>query len=377
MDADRLFDQALDLSPGDRDRWLDQACAGNPELRAKVQSLLRADAAATRFLELDAIRLTERVAVDLLQEELADRYRMDRELGRGGMATVYLARDLKHDRLVALKVLRRDLLTPLAAQRFEREIRFAARLQHPHILTVLDSGAAGQRGGAGAPDGGAEMLWFTMPYVEGESLRQRVRRERRLPVEDAVRIARDVAHALDYAHRQGLVHRDIKPENILLNREGDPLVADFGIARTLDLGAAAGGDRLTRTGAVLGTPAYMSLEQADGREVDGRTDIYSLGVVLYEMLAGERPFSGRSVYTIVVQQLTTKPMSLAERGVAISPALESAVMRMLARGPAERYATAGEVATALEAPPSGGVVATPTLRPSPEEIVAPSRCSPS
>src|SRR6266545_2108701 len=214
-----------------------------------------------------------------LQAALAARYTIERELGRGGMATVYLAKDLRHDRPVALKVLHPDLAQALGADRFQREIRLAARLQHPHILTVLDSGN----------DGG--QLWFTMPFVDGESLRDRLRRERQLPIEDALRIAREAAQALHYAHRHEIVHRDIKPENILLTSEGHTLVADFGIARALR--ADEGEERLTETGMMVGTPAYMSPEQASGaRELDARTDIYSLGTVLFEMLAGEPPFSG-------------------------------------------------------------------------------------
>src|SRR5438094_7842309 len=219
-------------------------------------------------------RTRNRCLTDLLarlQSALANRYTIDRELGRGGMATVYLARDLKHDRRVALKVLHPELAAALGQERFHREIMLAARLQHPHILTVLDSGeAAGQ-------------LWFTMPFVEGESLRSRLRQEQQLPVEEALRIANETARALDYAHRQGVMHRDIKPENILLTKDADTLVADFGIARAL----AGADERLTETGMSVGTPAYMSPEQASGdKAVDARTDVYSLGCVLYELLAG-------------------------------------------------------------------------------------------
>ena len=208
--------------------------------------------------------------VEALRAGLQDRYAFERELGRGGMATVWLARDLRHDRPVALKVLHPDLAATLGPERFLREIRLAARLQHPHILSVYDSGETAGR------------LWFTMPYVEGESLRDRIRRERQLPVADAVRLTRESALALDFAHRHGAVHRDIKPENILLV-DGQALVADFGIARAL------GGteERLTETGLAVGTPAYMSPEQAAAdKALDARTDIYSLGIVLYEMLAG-------------------------------------------------------------------------------------------
>ncbi|HYL30223.1 MAG TPA: serine/threonine-protein kinase, partial [Gemmatimonadales bacterium] len=204
-----------------------------------------------------------------LESGLSGRYALERELGRGGMATVFLAQDLKHDRPVALKVLLPELAATLGPDRFQREIRFAARLQHPHILTVLDSGeTAGQ-------------LWFTMPYVEGESLRARLRREGQLALKDALRIAREAAQALHYAHSRQIVHRDIKPENILLTADGSTLVADFGIARGL---GGEGGEALTQTGMSVGTPQYMSPEQANGtRGIDARSDVYSLGCVLYEL----------------------------------------------------------------------------------------------
>ena len=221
-----------------------------------------------------------------LERGLADHYRIERELGRGGMAVVYLAQDLRHDRPVALKALLPELAATLGPERFQREIRLAARLQHSHILTVHDSGEAGGR------------LWFTMPFVEGESLRDRLRRERQLPVDDALRIAREAAAALDYAHRHGVVHRDIKPENILLTADGDTLVADFGIARAL-----GGEDGLTQTGMAIGTPAYMSPEQASGEKaIDARTDVYSLGAVLYEMLAGEPPYTGPTAQAIIMRR---------------------------------------------------------------------------
>src|SRR6185295_341899 len=225
-----------------------------------------------------------------LEEGLADRYRIERELGRGGMATVYLAHDIRHDRPVALKLLHAELAATIGPERFQREIKLVARLQHPHILSVHDAGET------------AGYLWFTMPFVEGESLRDRLRRERQLAVEDAVRITREAAQALQYAHEHGVVHRDIKPENLLLTRDGNTLVADFGIARGLDVGAA-GNEKLTDTGLVVGTPAYMSPEQASGdRALDARTDIYSLGSVLYEMLAGEPPFTAPTMQAMIAKR---------------------------------------------------------------------------
>src|SRR5215210_1098771 len=211
-----------------------------------------------------------------LAAALRDRYVIERELGRGGMATVHLARDRKHDRLVALKVLRQELAASLGAERFLREIRLAAGLQHPHILPIFDSGEAPGNGA------GVGRLWYTMPYVEGPSLRDRLRQQAPLPVDEAVRIAREVALALDHAHRRGVVHRDIKPENILLS-EGQALVADFGIARAI---GAAAGDTLTQVGVAIGTPMYMSPEQASGDVADARSDLYSLGCTLYELLVG-------------------------------------------------------------------------------------------
>jgi eukaryotic-like serine/threonine-protein kinase len=265
-----------------------------------------------------------------LQASLGDRYRVDRELGRGGMATVYLAHDLRHDRPVALKVFHPQLGAALG-ERFLREIRVAARLGHPHILTVHDSGEA---------DG---LLWYTMPVVDGESLRQRIKREGPLPLEEAVRIGRSVAEALDFAHSKGVVHRDIKPENILLFG-GEPMVADFGIALALD---AADQDRLTQTGFSLGTPAYMSPEQALGdARLDRRTDIYSLGCVVYEMLSGEPPYTGPTPQAVVARRLLGPPPPLgAVREVPES--LEQTIHKALARNPADRFATGGDFARAL------------------------------
>ncbi len=274
---------------------------------------------------------------DQLQSGLADRYRLERELGRGGMATVFLVHDLRHDRPVALKVLHPELAATLGPERFQREIRTTARLQHPHILPVLDSGeVAGQ-------------LWYTMPYVEGESLRDRLRREGQLPLDDALQIAREVADALGYAHSEGIVHRDIKPENILLSR-GHALVADFGIARALQV---ADSEHLTATGLAVGTPAYMSPEQADGASsVDGRSDVYSLGCVVYEMLTGEVPYTGRTPQAVIAKRVL-EPLPHVRTLRAIVPeAVEQAINRALAVTPADRIATAAEFAKVLAQPPA-------------------------
>ncbi|HEU5041572.1 MAG TPA: serine/threonine-protein kinase [Gemmatimonadales bacterium] len=272
---------------------------------------------------------------------------MERELGRGGMATVYLARDLRHDRPVALKVLRPELAASLGPERFLLEIRIAARLQHPHILPVHDSGEAAGR------------LWYTMPYVEGESLRQRMAREGQLPLDQALRIATQVLSALGYAHAHGVIHRDIKPENILL--EGDQaVVADFGVARAV---TAAGQDRLTETGLALGTPAYMSPEQAAGtRELDGRSDLYALGCVLYEMLAGQPPFLGATAQQLLARHAIDPVPPLRTVRATVPEGVERSVTRALAKVPADRFRTAADFAEALAAPVGTAVMA-PTTSP--------------
>jgi serine/threonine-protein kinase len=269
-----------------------------------------------------------------LQTGLSGTYVLERELGRGGMATVFLAHDLKHDRPVALKVLLPELAATLGPDRFQREIRFAARLQHPHILTVLDSGeAAGQ-------------LWFTMPYVEGESLRARLRREGQLSLKDALRIAREAAQALNYAHQRQIVHRDIKPENILLTADGSTLVADFGIARAL---GSEAGDSLTQTGMSVGTPQYMSPEQASGdRAVDARSDIYSLACVLYEMLAGEPPYTGPTPQVILMRRFSDPVPSVRRIRGNVPESVDQALQQALAQVPGDRFPTAAAFADALE-----------------------------
>src|SRR5690242_2847883 len=276
---------------------------------------------------------------DRFQSTLADRYAVEREVGRGGMATVYLAQDRKHDRQVAVKLLHPDLAASLGPDRFLREIQIAARLQHPHILPLYDSGRTG-----GQADGRPDVLYYVMPFVEGESLRDRLNHEGQLPVEDAVKIGRDIAAALDYAHRHGVVHRDIKPENVMLH-EGEALVADFGIAKAV---SAAGGDQLTQTGVAVGTPTYMSPEQAAGdAEPDGRSDVYSLGCMLYEMLAGDPPFTGPTAQAVITRRFVELAPLLRTARPTAPEGVEQVVARALARVPADRFATAAQFAQAL------------------------------
>ena len=297
-----------------------------------------------------------------LQEGLTAQYTLVRELGRGGMATVFLATDLKHDRPVAFKVLHPELAQSLGAERFQREIRLAARLQHPHILTVHDSGEVP------ALAGGTGHLWFTMPFVEGETLRDRLRRERQLALDDALRVAHQAAQALHYAHEHGVVHRDIKPENLLLTRDGNTLVADFGIARAL----GGSEDHLTQTGISIGTPAYMSPEQASGdRSLDARTDIYSLGAVLFEMLAGEQPYTGATVQAILMKRLSDPVPSVRSARPTVPEAVDLAVKKALAVVPADRYATAAQFAQALDQAVTNTTGATAVMTPVPTGRVTP------
>jgi eukaryotic-like serine/threonine-protein kinase len=270
-----------------------------------------------------------------LTDALSDRYRLERELGAGGMATVYLAHDLRHERKVAIKVLRPELAAVIGAERFVREIRTVAALQHPHILGLIDSGEV--QGTA----------YYVMPFVEGESLRDRLTREKQLPIADAVRIATEVASALDYAHRHGVIHRDIKPENILLH-DDQALVADFGIALAV---SSAGGTRMTETGMSLGTPHYMSPEQAMGeREITARSDVYALGCVAYEMLTGDPPFTGSTAQAIVAKVMTDEPAPPRRHRKAVPEPVDAAVLTALEKLPADRFPTAAAFAEALAAP---------------------------
>ena len=282
--------------------------------------------------------------LDRLKTALADRYAIDEEIGSGGMATVYLAKDVKHDRDVAVKVLRPELAAALGPERFLREIKIAARLHHPHILPLHDSGEV---------DG---FLYYVMPYVEGESLRDRLNREKQLPLDDALQFAREVADALSYAHSHDVIHRDIKPENILLEA-GHAVIADFGIARAID---EAGGEKLTETGLAIGTPSYMSPEQASGETVlDGRSDVYALGCVLYEMLAGEPPYTGPTAQAIIAKRFSDPIPSARRIRQAIPETIDAAIHKALEPAPADRFAMASEFAEALAKRESAAVVATP------------------
>jgi len=270
--------------------------------------------------------------LDRLKTDLSDRYAIERELGRGGMAAVYLAEDLKHHRPVAVKVLDPELARALGAERFLREVEITANLNHPHILPLHDSGMAG------------EFLYYVMPYVEGETLRDRMTREGQLPLDDALQITREVAAALSYAHSHDVIHRDIKPENILLSA-GEAVVADFGIARAI---AEAGGDHLTETGVSIGTPAYLSPEQASGvRKIDGRSDVYALGCVLYEMLAGEPPYTAPTTQALIAKKLSEATPRISVVRETVPSCIEVALQQALAKTPADRFATAARFADAL------------------------------
>ena len=276
--------------------------------------------------------------LDALRAALADRYRVTREVARGGMATVYAAEDLRHGRTVAIKVLRAGAGARGMSERFLREVQIAARLAHPQIVPLYDSGEC---------DG---FLYYVMPYLPGESLRERLDREGRLPMADAVRVGREVASALDYAHRSGVLHRDIKPENILLH-EGEAMVADFGVGRALSA-AFAGRDGISEPGMAIGTPSYMSPEQASAdEEIDGRSDIYSLGCVVYEMLAGRPPFAGTSPRQTMARHVVEPPPAVRALRPEAPVALEQALLRALAKSPGDRFPTAGEFARALEGSP--------------------------
>ncbi|HJP55435.1 MAG TPA: serine/threonine-protein kinase, partial [Gemmatimonadales bacterium] len=297
-------------------------------------------------------------SLERLTAALAGRYRLERELGQGGMATVYLAEDIRHRRQVAIKVLRPDLTAALGPDRFTQEIEIAARLQHPHILGVFDSGSA---------DG---FLYYVMPYVEGESLRERLSRQGELPAHEAVRLLSEIADALGYAHSRGVVHRDIKPENVMLSGR-HALVMDFGVAKAVN--EASGQNRLTTLGVALGTPAYMAPEQASADpHLDHRVDIYALGVMGYELLAGRPPFTGASPQQVLAAHVMQAPELLSSHRPSLSPALTGVIMKALEKRPADRWQSAEEMLAHLEplATPSGGMTPTSTA---PVPAIAPAR----
>jgi eukaryotic-like serine/threonine-protein kinase len=361
QEVKRIAADVLEQPESERSAFLEQACT-NEDLRTQVELLLsgcaQADAAegflreAAPLFAAPLLGYADEIHRDAahdapadLQAALAGRYTIERELGRGGMATVYLARDERHQRRVALKIVHPDLASvvgpSLGARRFQREIEIAAQLNHPHILPVYDSGAA------------AGHLYYIMPFVDGETLRHRLARAGPLAIDDAIHLLRDLARALAYAHRHGVVHRDIKPENVLLNRDGDALVADFGVAKAL--AAAVGSDQqnasetLSAIGLVLGTPAYMAPEQALGdAETDHRADLYALGVVAYEVLGGASPFSGRSAQGLMAAHLTETPKPIDVVRPDVPPSLASLVMQLLSKAPAERPQEAAQVLRVLE-----------------------------
>ena len=352
--VDAIVQLVLACAPADRESIVIDACEGDEALRKEVVSLLAAHRDTDEFLEAPVVGapvLPDSAALaDRLARALAGRYSIERELARGGMATVYLARDLRHLRHVAIKVLRDDYAAAVGEARFLAEIRVTASLNHPHILPLFDSGSANG------------MLWYAMPYVEGETLRAYLERVGQLPVEEAVRIAREIASALDHAHVHGVLHRDIKPENVLL-QDGHAIIADFGISLALDVRDT---ERLTRTGLSLGTPQYMAPEQAAGeRALDARVDVYALGAILHEMLEGEAPFAARSRQGAVRRMMEEGPPALTVRRPDVTPMLDAAVRRALAKRPDDRYQSASAFERALAA-----AVAVPLYASDPEPTPA-------
>ena len=354
-EVELVLDRVLDAGPSHRAALVREICAGDAALRRKVERLLQASAASAAFLATPASAYAAPLLARLARNQVLDPgdrlgpYLIERELGRGGMAMVYLARDSRHDRAVALKVLLCELAGGIGPGRFLREIRLAARLTHPYILRPYDSGRVP------ASAGTAAVFYYAMPFIGGGSLRARLSREHRLAVGEAVSLACEVADALDYAHRQGVVHRDVKPENILL-RAGHAMVADFGIARALELrraGEPADGERLTGAGVALGTPLYMSPEQSTGdADLDGRTDLYSLACVLFEMLTGAPPFTGGSSAAALLRRRTEPPPPVRELRPEVPSFVEAALSRALSPVPAGRQRTGAELSGALR----GGTV---------------------
>jgi len=346
-----LLDRVLDLPPDRRREFLRSAC-DDPAVREEIERLLHAAETESDLLTGPAAAFAEPMVawVDRRRAEMSARarfaagerlgpYVIESELGRGGMAMVYRAHDPRHGRTVAVKVLRPEVAGLLARERFAREIGIVGRLSHPGILQLYDSGAFTR-------DDGTPIVYYSMPCLSGRSLRDRLREQPELPLDEALTVAREVAAALAYAHDAGVVHRDIKPENIYLDEAG-VRVADFGIARAL---GEAGGERLTASGLVLGTPAYMSPEQGTGGVVDGRADVYALGCVLYEMLAGTTPFTGATARAIFARHVAAQVPPLTTVRPDVGPALERVVLRALALEPGDRFPSAAALAAALAAP---------------------------
>ena len=340
-EIERVLDQALEQPAGLRPSFLDAACAADPELREAVERLLAVTEAALPILDSPASDQVAPIAAMLRQHARLlpgshlGGYEVIRELGRGGMATVYLAHDHKHDRDVALKVLHAELAAVVGAERFLQEIRVTARLGHPHIITLIESGES---------DG---FLWYVIPSITGASLRERLDGKKRLGIEEVLTIARQIGGALDYAHRNGVIHRDIKPENILLH-EGEAMLADFGIALAVH---EAGGSRLMASGVPIGTPQYMSPEQAKGNAVDARSDVFSFGAVVYEMFAGTAPHAAATSREVIERILRDPPPMLRATRKEIPPHVEAAVAKALAKEPDERFASPGDFVQALDASP--------------------------
>jgi serine/threonine-protein kinase len=346
-----LFDQALDLVPDRRRDFLRTACNGDPDLLQEVERLLDAAEPADDLLMGPVAAFAAPMVAWVARQRAASAapagfapgdwlgpYLIEGELGHGGMATVYRAHDPRHDRTVALKVLRAEVAGVLGRERFAREIGIAARLSHPRILPLYDSGSFTR-------EDGSPVIYYTMPCLTGRSIRDRLSEVPQLPLGEAVMVARAVASALAHAHAAGVVHRDIKPENILLE-DGDVRVADFGIARALD---EAGGERLTASGFALGTPSYMSPEQGLGGALDGRADLYALGCVLYEMLAGEPPFTGATAQAILARHVAAPVPPLLTVRPEAGRELERIVLRALAKDPAARFPTIAAFDAALAA----------------------------
>ncbi len=339
--AKEIFLAGRELPPGERRAYVAQTCGNDLKLLREVESLLAHIEQSHGFADTHPASpglphpFSALNYLDRFKKAVADRYVIERQLGEGGMAEVYLAQDLKHDRQVAVKVLRPELAAALGPERFLHEIKVTANLQHPHILQLFDSGEA---------DG---LLFYVMPYVAGESLRDRLNRETQLPIDDALQITKAVASALDYAHRHHIIHRDIKPENILL-QDGQPVVSDFGIALAV---SAAGGQRLTKSGVSFGTPQYMSPEQATrDRELDARSDLYSLACVTYEMVSGVPPHTGSSAQEIIAAIVTEDPLRLSRRRRTVPPHVEAAVHKALQKLPADRFSNAAHFSNALDNP---------------------------